>query len=110
MASIKNASCLARELLLEDPLHDHVRLGGGESARASYVGRVGHTQVKHHLVAVKSLYIFQVIRKRRRENKYVFQVISMGKRGNKPNLFLLVSGGNSPLLLVLGRFTAFKRL
>ena len=80
MAAFKNASCLAGELLLEDPLHDHVRLGGGESARASYVRRVGHTQVKHHLVAVKSLYIFQVIRKRRRENKYVFQVISVSRK------------------------------
>ena len=110
MAALKIASCLAGELLLEDALHDHVRLGGGESARASYVRRVGHAQVEHHLMVVKSLHIFQVIRKRRKENKYVFQVISMGKRGNKPNLFLLVPGGNSPLLLVLGRLTAFKRL
>ena len=76
MAAIKNASCLAGELLLEDPLHDHVGLGGGESARASDVRRVGHTQVEHHLGVVKSLYIFQVIRKARRENKYAFQVIS----------------------------------
>ena len=83
MAALKIASCLAGELLLEDPLHDHVRLGGGESACASYVRRVGHTQVEHHLVAVKSLYIFQVIRKRRRENKYVFQVISVSRKEEK---------------------------
>ena len=52
MAAYKIASCLAGELLLEDPLHDHVGLGGGESARASYVRRVGHAQVEHHLIAV----------------------------------------------------------
>ena len=70
MAALKIASCLAGELLLEDSLHDHVRLGGGESARASYVRRVGHAQVEHHLVVVKSLHIFQVIRKERRGKKY----------------------------------------
>ena len=53
MAAYKIASCLARELLLEDPLHDHVGLGGGESARASDVRRVGDAQVEHHLVVVK---------------------------------------------------------
>ena len=72
MAALKIASCLAGELLLEDPLHDHVRLGGGESARASYVRRVGDAQVEHHLVVVKSLYTFQVISTRKRRNKYIF--------------------------------------
>ena len=72
MAALKIASCLAGELLLEDALHDHVRLGGGESAGSSYVRRVGHAQVEHHLGVGKSLYIFQIIDTGKRRNKYIF--------------------------------------
>ena len=113
MVIAKIASYLTRQLLVEDPFHDHVRLQlqGGESARSSYVGRVSDAQVEHHLVVVKSLYIFQVISKGRRENKFVFQIISIcWKEREQTEPFPLVSGGNSPLLLVLGRFTAFKKL
>ena len=71
MAALKIASCLAGELLLEDALHDHVRLGGGESARASYVRRVGHAQVEHHLVAVVINHC-TLSSIGRRGNKYIF--------------------------------------
>ena len=72
MAAIKIASCLAGELLLEDPLHDHVGLGGGESARASYVRRVGHAQVEHHLMAVIIIVHFPGYQKKKERKQIRF--------------------------------------